>query len=431
MEIFKLMGFAVKSYAVSVIGFLQDPVAWIFVFITYSLYKRTTGIQKVMYGKKLKYPISELVATSVLFGLIAGLIGTIITTVMGITFYELSGIMFLIITSLLLMLINPRYVCLSYSGGLWSLIVLIITDLVDKGILSKSNFIYSNLKFDVTALMAVVAVLHLMEAMLMWFDGHRGALPVFIKREGRVVGAFVMQKFWIIPAIIYIFSQAAPGGADTLATPSWWPLIKPGLSENILKDALFLAAPLIAMLGYGDIAISSDVREKVKRSSTSLFAFSNALLALSIISSNYHVFKYIAAIFAPVAHELLIYIENAREKSGKPLWQYKDDGIIVLDTIPDSPSEAMGLLPGELLVNINNTRVKSMEEAEELLKTFPTYIWVELITRSGKKRTVEYKDYVNGVRNLGIITVPPSDFGLPVIENREGFLKRYFKNRGK
>jgi hypothetical protein len=143
------------------------------------------------------------------------------------------------------------------------------------------------------------------------------------------------------------------------------------------------------------------------------------------------VFKYIAAIFAPVAHELLIYRENAREKSGKPLWQYKDDGIIVLDTIPDSPSEAMGILPGELLVNINNNRVKSMEEAEELLKTFLTYIWVELITRSGKKRTVEYKDYVNGVRNLGIITVPPSDFGLPVIENREGFLKRYFKNRGK
>jgi hypothetical protein len=237
MDILELVTFAVKNYSISVIDFLKDPIIWILVLIIYFQYKKTLTIQKSMYGKKLKYPIGELMTTSILFGLIAGLIGSIIITVMGITFYELSGFMFIIVTSLILMLISPRYLCLSYSGGLWSLIVLIISDLVGKGFISEGNivfgFIYNNLKFDVTALMAIIAVLHLMEAFLIRMDGHRGALPVFIKREEKVVGAFILQRFWIIPAIIF-----AAGSSGILPFSSWWPIIKPKVQGNIINNIM-------------------------------------------------------------------------------------------------------------------------------------------------------------------------------------------------
>jgi hypothetical protein len=409
-------------------SFLKNPMAWILVLIMYFQYKKTSSIQKIMYGKKLKYSIGELLTTSILFGLIVGLIGTIIITVMGITFYELSGFIFIIITSLVLMLVNPMYLCLSYSGGLWSLLILIVSDLVDKGYISEGNivfgFIYNNLKFDVTSLMVVIAVLQLMEALLMRMDGARGALPVFIRRNGRVVGAFILQRFWIIPAIIF-----TAGSIGILPFTSWWPIIKPPIQENIIKNIMFMAVPFITMLGYSDIAISTDARNKVKRSSGKLFVFSITLLILSILSTEYYIFKYIAAIFAPLAQEIFMYIETSKEIREKPLWQYSEDGIIVLDTIPDTPSEAMGIKSGEKIININNIRIKSMEDAGNALKSYPTFVWIELMNKLGQIRTVEYKDYVNGVKSLGIITVPRDERGLPMMREREGFLKKITRNK--
>lgn len=426
MGILELVYFAVKSYSISVIGFLRNPIGWILVLLMYLQYKKTLSIQKIMYGKKLKYSIGELMTTSILFGLIAGLIGSIIITLMGITFYEFSGFTFIIITSLILMLVSPRHLCLSYSGGLWSLVVLIVSDLVYIGIISKGNiiygFIYTNLRFDVTALMAVIAVLHLMEALLMWMDGARGALPVFIRRNEKVVGAFILQRFWIIPVIIF-----AAGSSGILPFTSWWPIIKPPIQGNIIKNIMFMAVPFIVMLGYSDIAISTDVRNKVKRSSGKLFIFSITLLMLSILSKEYYIFKYIAAIFALLSQKLFIYIEMRKEIIEKPLWQYSEDGIIVLDTIPNTPSEAMGIKSGEKIININNIRIKSMGDAENVLKSYPTFIWIELMNKLGQIRTVEYKDYVNGVKSLGIITVPQDEQGLPMMREREGLLKKITK----
>lgn len=423
MELLEMVFFAVKSYAISVIGFLKDPIAWILIFTMYSQYKKASSIQKIMYGKKLKYPIGELMTTSLLFSLIAGLIGSIIITVMGITFYEFSGFMFIIVTSLILIIVNPRYLCLSYSGGIWSLLVLIITDLVDKGFISKGNiiygFIYNNLRFDITALMAIIAILHLMEALLIRMDGYRGALPVFVKGNGKVLGAFILQRFWIIPAIIF-----AAGASGILPFTSWWPIIEPPIKGNIIRNVMFMTVPFVAMLGYGDIVISTEVRDKVKRSSRGLFIFSIVLLVLSILSSQYYIFKYIAAIFAPLAHEAFIYIERNRELRGKPKWEFREDGIIVLDTIPNTPSEAMGIKSGEIIVNINNIRIKSMEDAGNALKSYPTFVWIELMDIMGHIRTVEYKDFVNGVRSLGIITVPKDEGGLPMMRQREGLLKK-------
>jgi hypothetical protein len=344
-------------------------------------------------------------------------------TVIGITLYEFSGFMFIIITSLILMIVNTRYLCLSYSGGIWSLVVLIISDLVDKGFISEGNivygFIYNNLKFDVTALMAIIAVLHLIEALLMRMDGYRGALPVFVKGNGKVLGAFILQRFWIIPAIIF-----AAGSSGILPFTTWWPIIEPPIGGNIIKNIMFMAVPFIAMLGYGDIVISTDVRDKVKRSSNGLFIFSIILLGLSILSSEYYIFKYIAAIFAPLAHEAFIYIEINRELRGKPKWEFREDGIVVLDTIPNTPSESMGIRSGEIIVNINNIRVKSMEDAGNALKSYPTFVWIELMDEMGHMRTVEHKDYANGIRSLGIITVPRDEAGIPMIRQNKGLLRK-------
>ncbi|QCX34445.1 hypothetical protein FDN13_12455 [Caloramator sp. E03] len=222
MDIFKLIYFAFKSYANAVLTFLLDPISWIFLFIIIGQYKKFITLQQNIYGGKTKQDTKELVTTSVLFGIIAGLVGSIIMTTFGVTFYKANGLNYLILLSLLLMLISPRYVCLSYSGGILSIIVLILSALSSKGIIVEGSLvsnIYNALNFDVPALMAIVAIMHFMESILMWLDGNRGATPVFMKQDDEIVGAFIMQRFWIIPIILYFFMGSGISNlSDVLAT---------------------------------------------------------------------------------------------------------------------------------------------------------------------------------------------------------------------
>lgn len=433
MDIIKLLIFAVKSFSSGLIGMLIDPSMWpflfLFIYIIISQYRKVILMQEEIYGGKAKDSLKDLLSTSILFGLITGVIGSIAATVIGLTFGNTGGLYFVIVLSLLLMMIQPRFLCLSYSGGLLSLIILIVNYLYGSGYAGNGivQFIHSNINFDVSALMALVAVLHLVESLLMLFDGSTGATPVFMEKDGKLQGAFIMQRFWFMPVLIYIYMKGSAAGGDVVATPAWWPVFKPAIAPNLIKNAVFAASPLLVMLGYSDFAVTTDVKSKVKRSSTGLLIFSITLLLLSYLSTKYYLFKYIAVIFAPLAHEGLILYERYRENKGIPIYSYKEDGIIVVDTIPSSPAEKMGIKPGETIVSINNIPVKNIEEAEEVFKTYLTYIWVSLMDNKGNKRTVECFDVSSGITGLGIITVPANGYGVPYVKEKEGFFERKIK----
>lgn len=436
MELLKIIMFAVKEYSIGVMDFLMNPVAWIFILSMYMMYRRNSVLQRVMYGKKIKHAPFEVMASSILFGLLGGLIGSLAISAIGISFYENTSILIIIFISLALMFINPRYICFSYSGGMWSIFVLIFTSLSANGVIKNqsviANFISNEAVLDVTAILAMIAIMHFVEALLIIIDGDKGALPIFMKKDDKVIGAFIMQRFWIIPMLLYVIIQQSTGGSDGIAVPQWWPLIKPALPGNIIKNAIFSVVTFVIMMGYSDMAVTMDVRKKVKRSSIGLALYSIILLILSILSLKYYPLKYIAAFFAPIGHEALILYEQYMENKRKPKWQYTEDGIIVLDTTPGAPAEAMGIKSGEIVIGLNNISVKSMEDADNILKEYPNYLWAEVMDDSGNKRTLEYKDYVNGIRSLGIITVPQHEYGIPLVQEKDGFVRRQlYKMKGR
>ncbi|MCF6944235.1 hypothetical protein, partial [Klebsiella pneumoniae] len=71
---------------------------------------------------------------------------------------------------------------------------------------------------DIPALLALVAVLHLAEALLIRLQGATFANPLFIEgKRGKLVGGYQMQVFWPIPLFLLI-----PGASDTVLP--WTPL---------------------------------------------------------------------------------------------------------------------------------------------------------------------------------------------------------------
>lgn len=407
MDIIAMIKLCINTLASAVLTPVQNTGYIVFIFVVYTQYKRTTKLQEYIYGKP-RTSTGNLVTTSVLAGLVAGILVSIPMTLLGITFDGSMGFEYLLLISLFMMFIEPRFICFSYSGGLLSIVSLV----------SGLNFV------DVTSVMMLVAVLHLIEAVLVYIDGYRGAVPVFLQRnDGTIVGGFSMQRFWPIPLALILFMGYGASQGGGVPTPDWWPLLLPtGLDLKRISEALFLIAPLSAVLGYTDFTSAYLPREKCKTTSLKLGLFSIVLFGLAYVSAHIFIFKYIAAIFAPAAHEALIERGKRLEKKKKSIFDPADAGVKILDTLPGGPADTMGIKPGDTVLSINNRAVNNSDEVTGFFSEYINYIWVEILCRNGNRKVLEYKDYKEGVDGLGVLAVPNNLQGLAVLREQKSFL---------
>lgn len=410
MYIFDMIKLCINAVASAVLMPVENFGYIIFIFIVYSQYKKTVRLQEYVYGQP-KTPLKSLVLTSILSGLVAGIVVSIPMTLIGVSFNQDMGIQYLLLISLGMMLIEPRFICFSYSGGILALVSLIF------GIKS----------IDVTGILILVAILHLLEAVLIFIDGHRGAVPVFLeRRDGSVTGGFSMQRFWPIPLALVLFAGYGSAAGGGVPTPDWWPMIRPPfIDPGRIGEVLFVLAPITAILGYSEFTSSYLPREKCRNTSYKLVLFSVTLLALAMASSQIYIFKYIAALFAPFGHEALIRWEKWIERNRESIFTPADIGVKVLDTLPGGAAEKMGVQPGEIIMAVNSKEVTGDEWLDNYFKEYINFIWVDIKGRDGKVRTAEYKNYKSGIDGLEILIVSKDTSGLVTLKEQKSYAKRF------
>jgi membrane-associated protease RseP (regulator of RpoE activity) len=372
----------------AIIAIFFNLFFWLIVFLIYTQYKRIYKVEIQMLGEA-KRSLRDRTVHAISFGILGGIIGTVLMMTFGVTI-DTKDFAFMLPTALFLMLIHVRYLCFSYAGGL----------------LSLSSLILGFPKLNVPSVMAIVAILHLVESILIRFDGHKDAMPVFSENlKYGIVGGFTLQRFWPIPFAVLLFTFAQIEGAREINLPNWWPIFKPSIDALKTKNISLQISAVVAALGYGDVAFIQTPREKSKKASARLFAYSISLLVLTIISVKLIIFQYIAAIFAPLAHEFLILYGQKEEKKAEPIFRQYEKGVTVLDLKEGSIGMAMGLKQGDVILHINNQPVNNKEDIQEILQQRLPYIWVDVIHLNGKHETLEYQDYRQGINNLGIIVV--------------------------
>ncbi|HHY13409.1 MAG TPA: PDZ domain-containing protein, partial [Thermoanaerobacterales bacterium] len=274
-------------------------------------------MEKRLYGRHI-IPLRKRTLNSALYGLIGGIVGSFLLIFVGVSISNV-GIHFAWLLAIILMLIHPRFICFSYAGG----------------ILSLFSLIFGYPKIDVAGLMAIVAILHFIEGVLVYTNGYKQATPIFMENEEYgVVGGFSLQKFWPLPLMILLLVASEEIPTEIVNMPDWWPLIRPSL-DTTGENFFYMMFPVAAGLGYGDISLTSLPKRKARISAINLGIFGTVLLILAVFASRLYIFKYIAAIFAPIAHELLIYFGRNIEKKNKPIFLSPEKGELVLDVYPD------------------------------------------------------------------------------------------------
>ena len=211
---------SLKSIAVAIIEPMHLVMLVVFGIIFYFKNVRIVSIQKMTLGEGINSPL-ELTLSQIVLGILAGAIGSIILSVLGVTFSENSGIEFIFMISILSLFYKKKYISYAYSAAILGIIGIALK------LASDITGIKLFLNVDILSLMTFIGVIYIIEGFLIMFDGSRGAIPVFTKKEDKIVGGFSFSRYWPIPvAILMIFSNSIPGEESVYSNvASWWPII--------------------------------------------------------------------------------------------------------------------------------------------------------------------------------------------------------------
>ena len=376
-------------------GVVVNQIFLVLIFVVFLLYKKSSDIEFAMLKSRLS--LKDKMSSSLFNGFIGGLFGSFLVVLLGITIETYtpynqgvfaSGITYIWIIAILLAMINVRYLCFSYAGGLVAL----------------TSLVFGFPNVNVPGLMALVGILHLIESFLIWIDGHSFSVPIFVKKSsGKIIGGYIMNRMWPIPLVLTALAFPLGLGISSISgeiMPGWWPL----LTQQQAFSYVMFFVPVV--LGYGDIALTQAPEQRCRKSAYRLAAYSLILIILSIIAARLQIFAFIAALFAPIAHEVLIIWGKREEEEGKPLFDGSGDGICVLYVRENSLGREMHLEPGDRILGINNNAMYSENQLEEFLATYPTYIWLEVRKPDGSIKTLEWQNYREGIKSLGILIVP-------------------------
>lgn len=389
---------------------------WMVVFLVAMQYRRMAVMERAIYGR-VRHPVARQTLASMVQGVVGGLLGSFLMILVGVTLSN-SGVMYLWPLALLLMAINPRLICFSYAGG----------------IVSLSFLLLGFPRVSVPGIICLVAILHLVESFLIWWSGASTPTALFLRNHrGQVVGGFALQKFWPVPiAVLWLVTAADVIPSGGVAMPGWWPLIKPvpGPAGPSIFYSLF---PVVAALGYGEVALARPPAERSRRSAVMLGLYSVVLLVLAVVSSRVPLVQWLAALFSALGHELVAVAGSRGEMRGVPLYLPPPRGVMILDVMPGSPAERMGLGSGDIILQVNGTDVNSREELREVLDRSGFYLEIKAL-QDGQLRVMEASGSYGQLGSLGVLLVPETGDGIHVELGKKNLLRsawRWWTNRRK
>ncbi len=327
---------------------------------------------------------------SSLVGIFGGLMGSILLIMVGIKL-ENIGFVYLWILALLLMLISPRFLCFAYAAG----------------ILSLFSLLFSFPDINIPHLLALVAILHMIESFLILINGHSYPIPLYVEKGNKIVGGFNLQKFWPLP-LMALVGVAGHNLLDGLAMPQWWPLLQ-GYSG--VTTQTFTLLPVVAILGYGELTTTSTPAQRVKKSSLNLFMYSLILLLLAGLSCRLPGLTFIAALFSPLGHEFVIWLGMREESNRKPLYIKSREGVRVLNVRAGSPAQHAGLQERDIIMAVNGLKVDYYAMLRELMHSADQ---VSLqVKRAGEEKNILLPG--SSQNDAGIIPVPEESVGRYIV----------------
>ena len=389
---------SLKSIAIAIIEPMHLVMLVVFGIIFYLKNVKIVSIQKMTLGEGLNTPL-ELTLSQIVLGILAGAIGSIVLSVLGVTFSENSGIEFIFMISILSLFYKKKYISYAYSSAILGVIG------ISLNIISSSIGMKLFLNVDILSLMTFVGVMYILEGLLIIVDGNRGAIPVFTKKEDKIVGGFSFSRYWPIPiAILMIFNNSIAGEDSIYSNvASWWPIINNKAVLSLLATAMIASIPLYGIMGYSNVTFTQEKKTKSLRCGSAILVYGISVALVAQLANINIVGQIISIIYTPLAFELIMRYEYRVEKKGQCLYVSDDEGIMVLEVTPNSPAYEVGIKRGDKIIEINGQNIKSEGDIFKAARDCILKVPMKVKNNSG-----QVLEYIIQPRNkrLGLLLVP-------------------------
>ena len=323
-------------------------------------------------------------------GLILGLVLTIVTLMIGLTLPFAAILLIAVFTILWSLTTNIRLMSPVYTVGAAFFAITLITEY--EWTLPLFNETFQDLEEKVyPSLVILMALLLISEGILITKNAGKGTSPKLVKsKRGQNVGAHEVKRFWLLPMFLLI-----PGEALTLPF-DWWPVFTIGAESYSLILVPFA-------IGFNQQIQGMLPKQSIQLQGRRVTTFGIMILILSVIGYWYPLISIGVAAFAIIGRELISLMQRLKDDNLPFYFSKKNNGLMIIGIIPESPADKMGLQVGELMSKVNGVKILDEQVFYEALQKNRAHCKLEVLDINGEVRFVQRALYEGDHYELGIL----------------------------
>ncbi|MEH7179463.1 PDZ domain-containing protein [Neobacillus vireti] len=239
----------------------------------------------------------------------------------------------------------------------------------------------------------LLALLLLAEGILILKNGTKGTSPKLVKsRRGQSVGAHEVKRFWLLPMFLLI-----PGKVLTMPF-EWWPVFHIGMESYSLILVPFA-------VGFSQQIQGMLPRQAIQLHGRRVITLGILVLILAVIGYWYPLVSIIVAAVAIIGREMISLTLRLKDDNLPFYFSKKNNGLMIIGIIPESPAHKMGLQVGELISKINGVKITDEQVFYEALQKNRAHCKLEVLDINGEVRFVQRALYEGDHYELGILFV--------------------------
>ncbi len=386
-----------EQLGAALLQLVLNPFYYVGLFLIVLLYRRQVALERKLFAVRL-HAVSSQFFRALLWGGIGGFVISLGVAGTGIVL-NMSSMIWIWAVTIILVLFRIRFACLAYAAGIIGILHIVVGSIAGLSEIKLLEPMTTSLsEVHPPSLFALVALLHVVEALLIRFHGARTATPLFVEgKRGKVVGAYHLQGFWAVPMLLVVpFTTGF--GAEALP----WPMFFGGTEW----DAGWSLLAFPALMGFTQMTITERPEQNARRSATQLFGFAVVMGLLSVATEYWSMVTIVAGIVSIGLHEAIILHSIMREKNGSPYFVNALRGLRLLAVVPGSPAANLGIVPGEIILKANGFMVNTKEELHAALRSNTAFCKLEVLNLEGQNKFMHRALFDGEHHLLGLILVP-------------------------
>lgn len=326
-------------------------------------------------------------------GLLCGLILSIIVVAAGIAVPFAAILLIAGFTFLWSLTTNVRLISPVYTVGAAFFTMILIAEnswpipLFSEAFHSIGDKVYPSV-------VVVLGLLLIAEGILILKNGSKGTSPKLAKsKRGQSVGVHEVKRLWMLPLFMLI-----PG--DALQLPfDWWPVFHLGANEYTLFLVPFA-------IGFNQQIKGMLPKEAIQLHGRQIILLGVFISVLSVAGYWYPLSSIVIAALAVIGRESLTLMASLRDENRPFYFSKKNQGLMIIGIIPESPASKMGLQVGEIIAKANGVLVRDENSLYEALEKNRAHCKLDVLDKNGEIRFVQRALYEGDHYELGILFVP-------------------------